>query len=72
MIRKGNSQNTITPAKEMELAIHLYMGTKKQQKINGNWNNSQSVNFVNNYQSRNRNTKIKAKLQSYHHTYLQT
>ena len=71
MIRIGNSQNTITPAKALELAIHMDMGTKNQHKINQNGNNSQSVNIVNNYQSRICNTKFKAKLQNYNHKYLQ-
>ena len=49
-------KETVEPSKALEIAIQMEMGAQNQQKINQNLMSTiNSVNLVNNYQTRNRN-----------------
>ena len=49
-------KETVEPSKALEIAIQMEMGTQNQQKINQNlMSTTNSVNVVNNYQTRNCN-----------------
>ena len=49
-------KETVLPTKAIEVAIQLEMGTQNQQRTNHNLNTvTNSVNAVNNFQTRNRN-----------------
>ena len=49
-------KETVSPAKSLEVAIQMETGAQNQQKLNLNLNiASNSVNAVNNFQTRNRN-----------------
>ena len=55
--QKELPKETVSPKKALEIAIHMDMVAQNQQKVNQNLNtNAQSVNIVNNFQGRNRNT----------------
>ena len=56
--QKELPKETVSPTKALEIAIHMDMVAQNQQKnVNQNLNtNEQSVNIVNNFQGRNRNT----------------
>ena len=50
-------KETVDPSKALEIAIQMEMGAQNQQKINQNLMSfTNSVNVVNNYPTRNRNT----------------
>ena len=50
-------KETVDPSKALVIAIQMEMGAQNQQKINQNLMSfTNSVNVVNNYQTRNRNT----------------
>ena len=49
-------KETVEPSKALEIAIQMEMGAQNQQKINQSlMSTTNSVNVVNNYQTRNRN-----------------
>ena len=55
-IQKELLKETVAPTKALDIAIEMEMGAQTQQKINQNLNRTtNSVNAVNNFQTRNRN-----------------
>ena len=62
-------KETVTSTKALQIAIDMEMRAQNQRHINQNLNNinNQSINLVNNYQKRKRNTNFQQQRQIYNH-----
>ena len=66
-MQKKLIKETVTPSEALEIATHMELGAKKQQKVHQNLNEckTQWVNIVNNYQSCNPNVNFQKQRQNY-------